>query len=269
MRAARDRAADGAHEVERAVEELARGGTLHDVVVGGQQELGVERAQPADRRLVGARVVVARRDQAVAGAVVDAVGEHGVDDDRRAGLRVPQAEVPGRVAGQREHLEPAVGPEPQRLAAAEPDVDRLVAAELVREERDVVGRRPEPVRLVPAVVARQHRRVGLDPRPVRLAAEEARARRQLAPRAVAAAVVDVGVGDEHVVDPAAVEIRGDDRVRHVAQARVDEQRPLLAHEQVLADVALAEVAFDPVDAAGDLHVGMMLPWPGGRRWMSC
>ena len=59
------------------------------VVVRGQQQLGVERAQAADRRLVGGRVVVARRDQAVARAVVDAVGEHRVDHDRRAGGRRP------------------------------------------------------------------------------------------------------------------------------------------------------------------------------------
>ncbi len=259
-------AAHGAHEVERAVEELARGGALHDVVVRGQQQLGVERAQAADRRLVGAGVVVARRDQAVARAVVDAVGEHRVDDDRRAGLRVPQAEVPERVAGQREHLEPAVAAEAQRLAAAQADVDRRVAAQLVLEERDVLRRGPEPVGLVPAVVAGQHRGVGLDPRPVGLAAQEARARRQLAHRDVAAAVVDVGVRDEHVVDRAPVEVRRDDGARHVAQAGVDQQRPLLAHEQVLADVALAEVALDPVDAAGDLHAGMMPRWPGGRRW---
>jgi hypothetical protein len=78
-------------------------------------------------------------------------------------------------------------------------------------------------------------------------------------------VVDVGVGDQHVVDPAAVQERRDDRARHVAQAGVDQQRPLLTDQQVLADVALAEVALEPVDAAGDLHAGMMPRWPGGRR----
>jgi hypothetical protein len=77
-------------------------------------------------------------------------------------------------------------------------------------------------------------------------------------------VVDVGVGDEHVVDRAAVEVGRDDRARHLAQAGVDQQRPLLAREQVLADVALAEVALDPVDAAGHLHAGMMPRWRGRR-----
>ena len=36
------------------------------------------------------------------------------------------------MAGQREHLEPPVRAEPQRLAAAQADVDRRVPAELVR-----------------------------------------------------------------------------------------------------------------------------------------
>jgi hypothetical protein len=159
------------------------------------------------------------------------------------------------VPGQREHLEPAILAEPERLAAAQADVDRRVAAQFVLEERDVLCRRPEPVGLVPAVVAGEHRGVGLDPRPVGLAAQEARVRRQLAHRDVAAAVVDVGVGDEHVVDPAAVQVGRDDGARHLAQAGVDQQRPLPAHEQVLADVALAEVTLDPVDAAGHLHAG--------------
>ena len=262
------RGADGFYELERAVEELARGGALHDVVVRGQQQRGVEFAEAADRRLVGGRVVVARRDQAVARAVVDAVGEHRVDHDRRAGLRVPQAEMPERMAGQREHLELAAGSEAHRLASLQPGVDRRVAAQLVLEERDVLRGRPEPVGLVPAVVAGQHRSVGLDRRPVGLAAQEARARRQLAHRDVAAAVVDVGVGDEHVVDPAAVEVGRDHGARHLAQAGVDQQRPLLAHQQVLADVALAEVTLDPVDAAATSMLEDAT-LADARRSMSC
>ena len=69
---------------------------------------------------------------------------------------------------------------------------------------------------------------------------------------------------ERHADRAAVEVGRDDGARHVAQAGVDQQRPLLAEEQVLADVALAEVTLDPVDAAGHLHAGMMPRWRGRR-----
>jgi len=54
--------------------------------MGGEQEVGVERSEPADGRLVRACVVVARRDEARAGAVVDAVAQDGVYD--RAGERL-------------------------------------------------------------------------------------------------------------------------------------------------------------------------------------
>ena len=83
-------------------------------------------------------------------------------------------------------------------------------------------------------------------------------------------LVDTGLRDmpntviAPYLDGRAVEVRGDDGARHVAQAGVDQQRPLLAHEQVLADVALAEVTLDPVDAAGHLHAGMMPRWRGRR-----
>ena len=63
---------------------------------------------------------------------------------------------------------------------AQPHVDGRVAAELVLEERDVLGRGAEAVGLVPAVVVVEHRGVGLDPRPVRLAAEDPDAGRELA-----------------------------------------------------------------------------------------
>src|SRR3954464_6574596 len=88
----------------------------------------------------------------------------------------------------------------RRLAAGQADVDRRVAAELALEEGDVVGRRPEAELLVPAVVAGHHRLVGLDPGAVGLAAEQADARGGGAEGRVAAAVVDVGVRDQHVVD---------------------------------------------------------------------
>ena len=150
--------ADRVHEGQRAIEELARRLALHDLVMRGQQQRRVEGAQAADGRLVAGGRVVARRDQAVAGAVADAVGQHGVDDDRGVAARVPQPEVPGRVAGQRDDLDAPVGAQAQRLAAGQADVDGRVAAQLALEEGDVVGRRAAAVGLVPAVVLRQHRR---------------------------------------------------------------------------------------------------------------
>jgi hypothetical protein len=70
-------------------------------------------------------------------------------------------------------------------------------------------------------------------------------------------VVHVRVGDQHQVDP----LGGgrDHRVRHVAQAGVDQQRALGAGDQVLADVALAEVALEAVDSGRDLHAAGMMP----------
>ena len=108
--------------------------------------------------------------------------------------------MPGRVAGQGEDLDAPVGPQAQRLAAGQADVDRRVAAELARQEGDVVGRRAAAVGLVPEVVLGQHGGVGLDPRAVGLAAQQACAGRGGAQRAVAAAVIDVGVRDEDVVE---------------------------------------------------------------------
>jgi hypothetical protein len=56
------------------------------------------------------------------------------------------------------------------------------------------------------------------------------------------------------------QIGSDDLLGHVAQPGVHEQRALLADEQVLAHVALAQIALDAVDARCDLHDG-----PDGMR----
>jgi hypothetical protein len=251
------------HEGQRGVQEGAARLALHDGVVGGEQKRGIAGAQRAQRRLVAARAVVPGRDEPLAGAIADAVGQRGVDDDRGAAAGIEEPEVTRRVARQRDHFHAPVRPQPQRLAAHEPDVDGRVAAELALEEGDVLGRRAEPVCLVPAVVAGQHGRVGLDPRPVRLAAEHAGRRGSGPQRAVPAAVVDVGVGDQDVVEvaeraPEGGEVGRDHLLGHVAQPRVHEQPAVLAGEQVLAHVALAEVALDAVDARGDLHRGAIV-----------
>jgi hypothetical protein len=167
------------------------------------------------------------------------------------------------VAGQRQDLELPGGTQAQRLTSAQDGVDRRVAAQLALEEGHVVRRRTEAVGLIPAVVLGQHGRVGLDPRAVGRAAQQAGVWRERAQGPVAAAVIDVGVGDQHVVDvgerPAqAGHVRSDDLLGHVAQPRVYQQRALLADEQVLAHVALAQIALDAVDARRDLHDGRMV-----------
>jgi hypothetical protein len=78
-------------------------------------------------------VEVARRDQAVPLAVVDAGLQRGVYDDRRRVLGVPDPEVPRRVAGEVQDLDAAVRPEPHGLAAAQSRVYRGVAAELLAD----------------------------------------------------------------------------------------------------------------------------------------
>ena len=93
-----------------------------------------------------------------------------------------------------------------------------------------------------------------------VAAQQTGARGEGAQGAVAAAVIDVGVRDQDVVDvverPAQVgHVRSDDLLGHVAQPGVHQQRALLADEQVLAHVALAQIALDAVDPRRDLHDG--------------
>ena len=88
------------------------------------------------------------------------------------------------MAGQVQHLDPPVVREPQRLAAAEPLVDRGVFAARGEECFNVV--RVEPVRGVPAVVLLDHRVAGLDPAAVELVAGEPRGGVQVEQRALAA-----------------------------------------------------------------------------------
>jgi hypothetical protein len=91
----------------------------------------------------------------------------------------------------------------------------------------------------------------LDQAPVELVAEEERGRAELAQRAVAARVVEVGVRRERVADAVEVELR--ERRQRSVDAAVDDERRLVAREQVDADVAVAERCLDAVDARGDLR----------------
>jgi hypothetical protein len=220
--------------------------------VGGQQELGAESFQPRDRLSKAVQVVVPGRDQLATGAVVDAVGEDGVDDDRRSGSLFPKAQVPRRVAGQMQDFEPPVRVETDGLAAAEPEVDRRIAAHR-REQLGGVHRR-EAVRGVPSVVLPDERLVRLDPAPVELVAQEDRVGVSVAEGVVPSNVVVVGVADqdEGRFHPRTLQVRVDYRRRCVRQPGVDEERSLAAGDDVLAHEARPEVALDAVEAVGDL-----------------
>ena len=61
-------------------------------------------------------------------------------------------------------------------------------------------------------------------------------------------MVEVG---ERAAEPG--QVGGDHLLGHVPQPGVDQQRALVPEQEVLADVALAEVALDAVDAGGHLH----------------
>ncbi len=195
-------------------------------------------------------------------AVAHAVVEGRVDDQGHPVGRVPQAEVPERVARQVQELEPSPGAEADRLLAAQAEIDRRVAAEQGQHLGRV--RLGQAVRLVPAVVLGEHRRVALDPAPVELVAGEQGARVALADPAVAARVVDVGVADQHQVrlDSGLLEGRDQHLVRRACEPGVDQHRPLLADEQVLGHRAHAEVGHDPVDARSDLLHGHLPPRVG-------
>ncbi len=144
---------------------------------------------------------------------------------RLRGSQIP--EVSERVAGEVQDLDPPVVTEPDRLAAAQPKVDRRVASagRLQLSPPGLVGL-VEAVRLVPQVVLVDQRVVRLDPAPVELVAGEARTGMQVAQRAVAARVVEVGVADQHVVERLEaetdrLEIRAQHRGGRVGHAGVE------------------------------------------------
>src|SRR5829696_1573712 len=117
-------------EHQGAVEEVECFLSLHGRVVGGEEVLRAEGLELADRGLVAGGVEVARGDQTVPFAVIDAGLERRVYDDGRPILRVPDAEVSRRVAGEVQYLDAPVRPEPHSLPAAQPGIHRGVAAKL-------------------------------------------------------------------------------------------------------------------------------------------
>src|SRR5215218_5277072 len=186
----------------------------------------------ADGVLVGGGVEVARRLQEVAFTVVDARLERCVYDDDRVVLRIPDAEVARRVAGEVQELDPPVGPQPQGLTAAQAHVHGGVAAELRADPVSGLLVGTEAIGLGPEVDLRHHPPGALHPGPVGLAAGEPKLRVHLLEGAVAAAVVDVGVAYDYLVhvldaEPDLSQVRDDDLLGRPCEARVDEDRSLL------------------------------------------
>src|SRR5215204_1073922 len=200
----------------------------------------------ADRVLVSGGVEVARRLQEVTLTVVDTLLEHCVYDYGRVVLRIPDANVARRVAGEVQELDPPVGSQPQGLAAAQAHVHRGVAVQFRADPIFGLLVGAEAVRLGPEVDLRHHPPGALYPGPVGLAAREPKLRAHLLEGAVAAAVVDVSVAYNylvHVLDAEAdlSQVGDDDPLGRPCEARVDEDRSLLPEEQVLAHEPLPEI----------------------------
>ena len=149
----------------------------------------------------------------------------------------------GRVAREVQDLQHPPVAEVEDVAVRQFVIDLGVAAQLGLQERTVLGTGPEAVMAVPQIVAREHRRGALDPRPVGRMAGEARAREARANCGVATRVVDVGVaGDDKVrLAPELGERLEQHRRRGRPQPRVDQHRAGGADQHVLRHEARAEV----------------------------
>src|SRR5215217_2313435 len=250
-------AVDALGELEGEVEEVEGGLSLHGRVVGCEEVFRAQRLEFADGVLVPGGVEVARWDQAVPLAVVDAGLERGVYDDRRPVLRVPDPKVPRGVAGEVQDLDAPIRPEPHRLAAAQPGVYRGVAAELGQDPILRLLVRAEAVGLGPAVDLREHDLVVLHVSPVELTAREPQRRMPLLESAVAAAVVHVGVADDDLVDvlqrkPDLPQVRDYELRRRPGEDGDHQDRVILPDEEVLTHEASPQVRLDAVDARQDL-----------------
>ncbi len=96
---------------------------LVDRVVGGQQQVGVERAEGTQALHVGLDVAVRRREGRPSVGGHDRGAERGVADDQRAVRRVVHRDVAGAVPGNVQHAHRASA-EVELLAAREPPIDR-------------------------------------------------------------------------------------------------------------------------------------------------
>src|SRR5215216_4512682 len=132
----------------------------------------MQASEGTDGVLVSGGVEVARWEQTVPPAVVDTRLQGGIYDDGRVVLRIPDAQVARRVAGEVQDLDPPVRPQPQGLSAAQAHIDRGVSAQPRADPilGFLVG--TEAVGLGPEVDLRRYPFVALYPCPVSLATRE-------------------------------------------------------------------------------------------------
>ena len=133
--------------------------------------------------------------------------ERGIGDDRAPGDRIPESDVPQRVTRQVEDLDREMGTEAKHLAANEVEINRHIRTQRVSQPVFRVGVvvRVRTVRRVPAVALAQDPLPVADPVAIRDVGTDDRPRRRGSYRGVAAKVVDVGVGDQHVVEVGRIE----------------------------------------------------------------
>ena len=160
-------------------------------------------------------------------------------------------------------LDPA---EVDALAVGDGPVERGLGAGGLAQPRPGLLVVADPVLVVPAVALGGDPLPGLDQGTV----ERVRAQRQVGPQgaqlAVAAVVVDVGMGDDHVgqpadPDPELVEGRGDRVGDRTRDPGVHQQRAVVAGHDPLLQQPRAELGVDPVDPLGDLVAGSWAAHP--------
>ena len=157
-------------------------------------------AKVLDRCLVRRRVHIRWRMDDLVIEVVEALPEHGVDDDRRARLRLPDPEMPGRVTGQCQNLHAQLRSEPKPFAPGELEIDTGIRSHTCREHlfAFLVVVRSGTMLGIPAVaLAHGTGAVGND-RHVEGRRAEDRPRRPHAYRMIPTEVIDIGVAGEHV-----------------------------------------------------------------------
>ena len=239
-------------ERDRVGEEGIDLAALHHVVVRRQQALRRERLQRPGGAEVARDVEVGRRVDHVLLEIEESTSQHGIHHDGRARGRIPEADVPGRVAGQVEHLDRQPGSQADPFAGAQVHVDRRVRTHRISQPGEDLRLVREAVLRVPAVPLSQDRLAALDPAHVELVGEKQRPGRRLPDRRVPAEMVDIGVRVEHEVRLKTVEERKDHLRGRLLDSGVEEQRALVA-QQVLRERPWSEHALDAMDAGSYLH----------------
>ncbi len=241
------------------VQELGDAGAAVDRVMAGVEAGGRDAQQPVDGADVAVDETVGWGEGRAAIGVEDGVEEGGVGDDQALAAGIVDGQVAAGMARRVQDLYLPVSAQTHPLAAAEGDVDRDVAAGRARlflcclggDDTVVLLAGREPVFDEPVDVA--------DHLHIKQVAEEEGARGHVLYGTIAGDVVEVGVRGEDVADAVGfqadmVEVGSQGLGRRGVHARIDQQRLLLADQQVETDEAATEGGFDAMDVGGDLHV---------------